>query len=59
MDNNIEAFSKVIGLVIATIGVDKIFSGNYVIAIVLFFLGGVISIIPLLIDHSLITKCKN
>ncbi|VVB86428.1 Uncharacterised protein [uncultured archaeon] len=46
----IDAVSKIIGLVLLAISIDNISKGNYYIALALFGLGGLISIIPVYIE---------
>ncbi len=45
----IDAVTKIAGLVLLAIGVDSITKGNYFIALFLFGLGGLISIVPVFI----------
>ncbi len=46
----IDAISKITGLVLLAIGVDSITKGSYFIALALFGLGGLISIVPVFIE---------
>jgi hypothetical protein len=46
----IDAVSKIAGLVLLAVGVDNITKGNYFIALALFGLGGLISIVPVFIE---------
>lgn len=46
----VDALSKIIGLIILAISVDNVFKGDYFFALVLFALGGIISIIPMFIE---------
>ena len=47
--DRIDALSKLIGLVLLAVGVDSVSTGNYFLALALFGLGGLISIVPLFI----------
>lgn len=46
----IDALSKIVGLILLAVGVDNAFKGNYFIALALFGLGGMISIVPLFME---------
>ncbi len=46
----IDAISKIAGLVLAALGIDNATRGNYFIALFLFGLGGMISIVPIFIQ---------
>jgi hypothetical protein len=46
----IDAVSKIAGLVLLAVGVDNVTKGNYFIALALFGLGGILSIVPLFIE---------
>ncbi|MCZ7393277.1 MAG: hypothetical protein ABOK23_06610 [Candidatus Methanoperedens sp.] len=46
----IDAVSKIAGLVLLAVGVDNVTKGNYFIALALFGLGGIISIVPVFIE---------
>ncbi len=48
--DKIDALSKVIGLILLAVSIDSTTKGNYFIALALFGLGGIISIIPLFIE---------
>lgn len=45
----IDALSKIAGLVLLAVSIDNVSKGNYIIALSLFGLGGLISIIPVFI----------
>ena len=45
----IDALSKIAGLVLLAVSIDNVSKGNYIIALALFGLGGLISIIPVFI----------
>ncbi len=45
----IDALSKIIGLVMLAVSIDNVSKGNYYIALFLFGMGGLISIIPVFI----------
>jgi len=45
----IDAVSKIAGLIIVAVSVDHAVKGNYFIALFLFGLGGMISIVPVFI----------
>jgi hypothetical protein len=45
----IDALSKITGLILVAVSIDSVSKGNYLIALSLFGLGGIISIIPLFI----------
>lgn len=47
--NKIDALSKIIGLVLLAVSIDNVSKGNYPIALLLFGIGGIISIMPLFI----------
>ncbi len=46
----IDAVSKFAGLILLAVSIDNISKGNYFIALALFGLGGIISIIPVFIE---------
>ncbi len=46
----IDALSKIAGLVLLAVSIDNVSKGNYIIALALFGLGGLISIIPVFIE---------
>lgn len=46
----LDAVTKIIGLVLLAVSVDRVTKGNYSVALALFGLGALISIIPLCID---------
>lgn len=46
----LDALTKITGLVLAAIGVDNAFKGNYFFALSFFIAGGFISMIPMFID---------
>ena len=46
----IDALSKVIGLILLAVGIENVSKGDYFIALFLFGLGGMISIIPVFIE---------
>lgn len=48
--NQIDALSKIIGLILLAVSIDNVSKGNYFIALFLFGVGGIISIIPLFIE---------
>ncbi len=48
--DKIDALSKVIGLIFLAVSIDSATKGSYFIALALFGLGGIISIIPLFIE---------
>jgi len=48
--DKIDALSKFIGLVFLAVSIDNVSKGNYFIALFLFGLGGILSIIPLFIE---------
>jgi len=45
----IDAISKIAGLILVAVSIDNATKGNYFIALFLFGLGGLISIVPLFI----------
>lgn len=45
----IDALSKITGLILLAVSIDNVSKGNYSIALFLFGLGGMISIIPIFI----------
>lgn len=45
----IDALSKIAGLILLAVSIDNVSKGNYFIALALFGLGGMVSIIPLFI----------
>ncbi len=46
----VDAVSKILGLILLAVGIDNVSKGNYFIALALFGLGGLISIIPVFIE---------
>jgi uncharacterized membrane protein len=46
----VDAISKILGLILLAIGIDNVSKGNYFIALALFGLGGLISIVPVFIE---------
>lgn len=46
----IDALSKIIGLVMLAVSIDNVTKGNYYIALALFGIGGIISIVPVFIE---------
>ena len=46
----LDAISKVLGLILLAISIDNISKGNYYVALALFGLGGIISIVPVFIE---------
>ena len=46
----IDAISKVLGLLLVAVSIDNASKGNYFIALALFGLGGIISIVPVFIE---------
>lgn len=46
----IDALSKITGLVMLAVSVDNVSKGNYFIALALFGIGGIISIVPVFIE---------
>ncbi len=46
----IDALSKLAGLILLAVSIDNISRGNYFIALALFGLGGIISIVPVFIE---------
>jgi hypothetical protein len=46
----IDAISKIAGLILLAISIDNVSKGNYYIALALFGLGGMISIVPIFIE---------
>ncbi len=46
----IDAISKILGLILLAVGIDNVSKGNYFIALALFGLGGLISIVPVFIE---------
>ena len=46
----VDAISKILGLILLAVGIDNVSKGNYFIALALFGLGGLISIIPVFIE---------
>ncbi len=46
----IDAASKIIGLILLAISIDNVSKGNYYIALALFGIGGIISIVPVFIE---------
>ncbi len=45
----IDAISKIAGLILVAVSIDNAMKGNYFIALFLFGLGGLISIVPVFI----------
>ncbi len=45
----LDAISKVLGLILLAVSIDNVSKGNYYIALALFGLGGIISIVPVFI----------
>ncbi len=46
----VDAISKILGLILLAVGIDNVSKGNYFIALALFGLGGLISIVPVFIE---------
>lgn len=46
----IDAASKIIGLILLAVSIDNVSKGNYFIALSLFGIGGIISIVPVFIE---------
>ncbi len=46
----VDAISKILGLVLLAVCIDNVSKGNYFIALALFGLGGLISVIPVFIE---------
>lgn len=46
----IDALSKITGLILLAVSVDNVSKGNYFIALALFGLGGLVSIMPVFIE---------
>ncbi len=46
----VDAISKILGLILLAFGIDNVSKGNYFIALALFGLGGLISIVPVFIE---------
>lgn len=46
----IDAASKIVGLILLAISIDNVSKGNYYIALALFGMGGMISIVPVFIE---------
>lgn len=46
----IDAVSKIIGLILLAVSIDNVTKGNYFIALALFGMGGIVSIIPVFIE---------
>ena len=46
----VDAISKILGLILLAVGIDNVSKGNKVIALALFGLGGLISIVPMFIE---------
>ena len=46
----IDAVSKIIGLILLAVSIDNVSKGNYFIALALFGMGGIISIVPVFIE---------
>lgn len=46
----IDAASKIIGLILLAVSIDNASKGNYFIALALFGIGGIISIVPVFIE---------
>jgi hypothetical protein len=47
--NQVDAISKLTGLILLAVSIDNVSKGNYYIALFLFGLGGMIGILPILI----------
>jgi hypothetical protein len=46
----IDAASKILGLVLLAVSIDNVSKGNYLTALALFGVGGLVSIVPLFIE---------
>lgn len=46
----IDAVSKILGLILLAFSIDNASKGNYYIALALFGIGGIISIVPVFIE---------
>jgi len=46
----IDAVSKIIGLILLAVSIDNVSKGNYFIALALFGMGGIASIVPVFIE---------
>ncbi len=46
----IDAASKIIGLILLAVSIDNVSNGNYFIALTLFGMGGIASIVPVFIE---------
>ncbi len=46
----IDAVSKILGLILLAFSIDNVSKGNYFIALALFGIGGIISIVPMFIE---------
>ncbi len=46
----IDAISKIAGLILLAVSIDAVSRGDYFIALALFGLGGIISIVPIFIE---------
>ena len=46
----IDAASKITGLIVLAVSIDNVSKGNYFIALALFGIGGIISIVPVFIE---------
>ncbi|MGB8215775.1 MAG: hypothetical protein WCE94_00575 [Candidatus Methanoperedens sp.] len=46
----IDAVSKILGLILLAFSIDNASKGNYYIALALFGIGGIISILPMFIE---------
>ena len=46
----IDAVSKITGLILLAVSIDNVSKGNYFIALALFGMGGIISIVPVFIE---------
>ena len=46
----IDAVSKIMGLILLAVSIDNVSKGNYFIALALFGMGGIISIVPVFIE---------
>ena len=46
----IDAVSKILGLILLAFSIDNASKGNYYIALALFGIGGIISIVPMFIE---------
>ncbi len=46
----IDAVSKIFGLILLAVSIDNVTKGNYFIALALFGMGGIVSIVPVFIE---------